>query len=322
MKITNNHDLPKHIYDDIVAKENSNPYINNSFNKDTDFRVTELMDAPLPITLAKKYKDSDEYIVDASYFLPMYIGTGIHKHFEGHSFRATKPNGNAAVFEHHVSKDFVFDDKEFAIHGTADEIQFSGKDNVILIDNKTAFTGSVYKPVDNRYILQVNMYLYLGKFRDMNCRGFIRYIYKDWAAIRSFAAGYPICMINEREVDIMPVQEVRDYIENQVRDHKESPERPCTQTERNLGRKTFKIFLSSKPNKAKIATYADENGIRKEIDTYEKAAELMQGLPEKARGEAYIKESTDDLRCKMYCKVQSICPYAKEKGYQFSPYVY
>ena len=65
MKITNNADLPKPLYDRIVKDVKGEAYPDLPKDVKYFFRVTELLSPPLIRTLRNKYRDSDEWVVDA-----------------------------------------------------------------------------------------------------------------------------------------------------------------------------------------------------------------------------------------------------------------
>lgn len=292
MKLTNYHRLPNHIYLKILEDINRDPYQNQSSHP--LFRVTELLKAPLPLTLERQYKATDAFEVDAHFYLPMLFGTAVHALLEG-------TDTEDIQFETKTTKEIsIADVGNVIVAGTVDE--FNSKD-CIVTDNKTSQTFSAAHPVDEDYQWQVNIYAYLLGILP-HCKLFIRYFYKDWAASKaSYTADYPDSMIQERAVLTKSIEEVEDYLYSRIVDHLCSPNRPCTDAERSFGKGI--TFAVMGPNKARALRV---------FDNMHDAMEYAERL-QRQKKPCNIVERADDSRCRLYCESKSVCPYAQSKHY-------
>lgn len=300
------HDLPDALCKKIEKEINKDPY--NIKNEPDAFRVTALIGSPLPRTLLRKYRDSDQLVVKASFFLPMIFGTIFHELCKG-------KDDDTVIYESPINMIIEQDNEQYLICGTPDEIRKGEK----LIDNKTAVVMNLNYPTREEYIYQLNIYRFMLEEADVfDAKGMIlelRYFLKDWSANQAARGGdYPKSQIQYKQVPVMSVIDVSEYIKHRIRDHTNNPDRLCTPEERNLGKVAYKVYMPGRI-KAKLASYRDEKGKRCDIETLGKAQELMAGLPAKDRAKAYIEKITEDMKCRHYCMVRSVCPYAQENHY-------
>lgn len=305
-------DVPKQLYENILTDLTHNPY-DMEGNDAVNFRTTELLDPPLIRSLWYDNLVKDELVLYASEFVFMQFGTAFHMLLEGEDTDTEK-------YEYRMSLKIgeTIEGRSINLYGTMDEINISDV-AVQIIDNKVSNVFVMSKPLKTGHNEQVNVYRYLlscqDDFAGMEINQlFIRYFLRDWVKTQTVRKDYPSTPIGMKQAEIMSFEDVENLITTKATDHIENPYRDCTPEER-----TFKIVYKIKypeRDKALISTYTNEKGIPKcDIETYEKALELLQTVNPKYSDKAYIEKVGNDARCKMYCKVRSVCPYAKEKGY-------
>ncbi len=297
MKLTNHFNLPKHLYKKILYDITNDVYPPQ--NDDAPFfRVTELIDAPLVRTLNLQYIKTDQLTVDAADFLPMLFGSAVHEMLKGTS-------DDYVRFEHQHIRPLEFDDTgKVYLGGTVDE-EYLQED--MLIDNKTAQIASRMYPIDQKYVAQVNIYAYLSGLyeRTNNPRLFIRYFYKDWTkANESRDRDYPPCMVEMRAADVWGLEATLEYIHARLLDHLHTPDRICTPEERNFNESPkYALYVGRRDRAYRV------------YDTRAEAEAALAQLPAVRQAQAEIICRQADRKCRNYCRVRSVCPYALQKGY-------
>jgi hypothetical protein len=298
MLLTNKYNIAKHIYDKILKSITDDPY-KDLKEAGKVFRVTELLKPPLMLSLKEKYRESDKWVIDASHYLPMLFGTSLHAMVEGE-------DTEEIMFECQVSQviDFGGDIGKVQVVGTIDEIRIPLN---TLVDNKTSQVSSANYPIDENYILQLNIYGYIVGFTSIpKPRLFLRYFYKDWtAAHASRDSEYPQTMLVEKEVPVMSREKVEKELKIRLIDHLCNPDRPCTHAERCFGRNdiTYAVMGPKKDRAIRVFPTLDE------------AETFRSTLPPVKREGASIDVRGTDSRCKLYCDVRSVCSYAQGMGY-------
>lgn len=306
MKLMNKYNLPKVVYDRIHSDILSDPY--GIGDKQGCFRTTEMLGAPLPRTLFRQYKESDKLVIDASFYLQMMFGTAFHSICEGEDTKTTK-------YECRCMLEFEYNGQAVQIYGTIDQLD-EMETAVLITDNKTGMKAHLKFPVRDEYIQQTNVYrLMVSDKFDKPFKLFIRYFLKDFTTIAAANNSQePQCQMQVKPVPLWNDKQVMDFIASRVADHIENPERLCTKQERNFGNIKYKIKHPDR-KQALVASYV-ENGVRQDITTIAKAQEMLETVKPNLRAKAYIDEQADDIKCKHYCHVVSVCPYAKKKGYK------
>jgi len=292
MILTNVHKIPNQVYLKILSDLNKDPYLNIAVG--TRIRVTELLKAPLPVSLFRENFKNNALIIDASDKLQTLFGTAVHSILEGEDTDEVKYEYKVvAVFD-------VANIGHVSVLGTIDEYW---PDKNMIIDNKTALVSSINHPIDSDYEKQVNIYAYLLGLWDKQIPILkIRYLLKDWtkAAASRQPYDYPQSMIIERECPVMGKNDVEDLIKSRLIDHFLSPDRACTDQERN--------FFNEKPYSVMGANKS--RAVRNFATAYEAQEFIMES------GKPYtVVFKGDDMNCRVYCDSRSVCQYAKDKGY-------
>lgn len=306
MPLTNNGNLPAHLYDRIYQDVLGDPYSNipNPENLEV-FRTTELIKLPRPRTLKKQFRASPSFVVDASHYLPLVFGTAFHKLMEGEDTETLK-------FEMRVSRDIEVPGLgKYRLVGTIDEIDLA---EPRITDNKTSLTSSRNYPLDEDYIWQVNIYAWMAGILDKNPKLFLRFFYKDWTAksywkwctrTYGYEENYPYCAIVSRPVPVKTVAEVEEFVWNRLRDHVLDPMRLCSEEERCFGNPVeYRIYKKKNPDRA----FKLIKGDRQEAEA------LLASLP--VSDGAYMTVTAEEFRCMLYCDAKCVCDYAREKGYR------
>lgn len=313
MILTNVYNLPQQVYDLVAKDVLGHPYDDEIVDfkekieqgKFHQIRVSELINPPLVRTLKNRYKGSDDMVVDASFYLVMIWGTLMHALLEG-------PDTETRKHERKVVREYELDDGTVVqLCGTIDQ---TDTDEIIEIsDNKTCVAkNSGYDDKDS-YVHQLQTYSEVGGFLDDGRRVQLklRYFIKDFSPK---SAGkplfprsqklYPPCPYYESLVPTAPQEQVRQYIKSRINDHLQNPERVCTPSERNFDCKVeYAVMVKGRDRAVKLCS------------TEMEAQDLIEQMPADKRSLAFV-EIRGDMRCKWYCEVVTVCPYAQSKGYK------
>jgi len=279
-----------------------NPYEDDQDTGDINFRVTELIGAPLPKTLFARHRDSDELIIDCSFYLPMMFGTAFHKLCEGETT-------STVAYEQRVNICIAEDNgvPECNIFGTIDETLLIDPNMTHIKDNKTGMISHMNYPVKTDYQWQLNIYrILLGAMvPEDHFKLFVRMFLKDFTTIGAARDHTkPQCMMQTREVAVKLRNEVFAFIANRIIDHTAQPERPCTMEERNFGSVKFAVERRDRKRALRVT------------DNYADALTYFNQMKPAAQSKAAINRRAEDIKCKYYCQVVSVCPYAQQAGYR------
>lgn len=329
MILTNNYNLPPQVYALIEKDLDLNPYKSqmDSFPDDIAavFRTTELIGPPLVRTLWNQRDNRDDLVIDAVQFIHVIFGTALHLVVEGE-------DDETHFFENKFARTYELEDgRKAVVCGTIDEMEVTDTDRIIS-DNKTAkVTQALFETKkDDTYAKQLNVYGDISGGQDDTVRALtlrLRCYLKDHSPkdvhTQLYGRDYPSAPFHMEEVEVWDREEVRDFIRARIQDHLDNPVRPCTEAERCFGN-THKIewavmvdgrvYKSGKkagePNTSAVKIFKRSDGF-----TQQDAINFINTLPPEEQIQARVDERNSDIRCKYYCSVVSICPYAQSRGY-------
>ena len=297
MILTNNYGLPKILVKRIEESLYDNPYSDMQAQESEKFRTTELLDAPLIRTLWKEYKDTDKLVLDASEFVFIWMGITMHSMLEHES----ELQDNIKT-EYKMQWSTSYNGKNIDVFGTCDYIE-RANNCMVIKDNKLSNVLSAMKRAKDSYVKQLNSYAFY--FREMHTLHNIpfalslRMFLRDHSVAKAmFDREYPQAAMVEVPVPDFGYGYQKTMLEQRIADHIDNPCRPCDKFERNFG---------------SCAVMVD--GYTRALKTYDnisEAHEHIQGLPDDVRAKASVEPRGNNIKCKCYCKVRSVCPYAKE----------
>lgn len=296
MILTNVHDMPEEYYRKVYEDIMTDPYEHLAEKGVPRIRVTELIGAPLPGNLFRKYLYSDELVCDCSWFLPMMFGTILHGLVEGKST-------DTRFYEKRMMYPLDLPGHgRVNIVGTADMVDL---EHPAVDDNKSKMVSSLSFSVDEDYVWQLNIYaLMAGVLEHPDLLLRLRVFLKDWAASRADTdrtGQYPPCGFVTRIVPRLTKQGVVKFLSDRAMDHMENPFRPCSDAERNFGGGGTK-YAVKKPGKDRAM---------KVLDNQDEAETLAHATG----GGAFVEIRPGDSKCRLYCQSRSVCPYARAQGY-------
>jgi len=297
--------LPDALYAKIVKDEGENPYQETDLRS---FRTTQLIGPPLPVTLKEEY--GDEITLPATSRTSMFFGTVLHKMCEGEETDLKK-------YELPLSRVFTVDDVDYQLNGTVDELELDGNE-VILTDNKTCLLRNLGYPKPE-YDLQLNIYKHLAS-RQLDQHSVyklrIRYFIKDWTSGSL-----------QKELDKYP-----DDFAVWLEGNKVAKKSCKTMEEAALFIPTLSAKLQARASIVPRDRSAKRAEIAKSIpDSPIHIVDVPVMTPEDI--EAFIKGRikfhvenpyktcevserwSNDVRCRHFCDVVSVCPYADQQGY-------
>lgn len=300
MILTNHNDLPKNIYKEISRKLYDSPYAITS--PDAAFRTTSLINPPLPRTLWNRYRDSDELVIDAKFYLTTLFGDAFHELCCGEDTTEYQ-------YEQKLSLELEHKGKRITLYGTLDEIRVL-EDTFILTDNKTCMMRNLGYDTSIQYIQQVNIYQYMWRATNKITENTIidlrlRYFIKDYTPSSAIHSKVQV----SGPIEIVPVALMHDsaielLLKERLEDHLDTPDRYCTAEERNFGQIKYAVEREGRQRALRVLDSLQEANMW-----------IMQNVKPADQSSVFVQKRTEDLKCKHYCQVVSVCPYAKDKGY-------
>jgi hypothetical protein len=306
--------LPDALYAKIVKDEGENPYQETDLRS---FRTTQLIGPPLPITL--KAEHGDEITLPATSRTSMFFGTVLHKMCEGEETDIKK-------YELALSSVFTVDGINYQLNGTIDEVELMIEelgievDIVIVTDNKTCLLRNLgyEKP---EYNLQLNIYTHLlrrtNKFTKKTIYKLrIRYFIKDWTSgsLQKELDKYPD--------DFAVWLEGNKVAKKSCKTYEEAVQFIPTLSAKLQARASI-VPRDRSAKRAEIAKQIPDSPIHivdvpvmpeTEIDDY--IHNRIKYHVEKPNETCLPSERwSNDVRCRHFCDVKSVCPYAQSKGY-------
>lgn len=327
VKYTNKHGVPQEVVDAIRL---DNHVVNG------DISVTTLIDAPQIAQLKKE----NEYEVDITEMMPVFIGSAIHERLEntvagnreakalvkaasileGYQIESGK-NLKAAAFIRKfanwllgkVKGDMVectltYEVDGVLVSGTFDRYVKAEKK---IRDYKTSTAEQMLFPEQkDSWVKQQNIYALMArKVLGVEVEQLeIVVILKNWSKIKANTQkDYPKSPILTIPLDVYADEEVQDYMERRVALHKKAwsgEQVNCTNNERWAKADSYKV--KSKGIKRAVRVF----------DNYSMAEQFVADNSYKYAPERRLYIETvpaESFRCAHYCPVKSICPQYKKE---------
>lgn len=293
MKWTNKHNLPGWVINALDTWERPEEGV---------YRVTSLMDGPRQRTL--QITHWDDIVLDYSDLLMASEGTAIHTFYEDKS----------PLSEHR------FYDR---VHGAQITGKPDGYADATIWDIKNKFIGwDKYPDSFEKLERQLNSYAWLCRRKKIPVRRLEAWArLRDWKPMNATREKqYPQCQWQgPYEISLWSFDKQDDYICARLKDHRENPMRLCTEKERMKQETQYKLWNKPKDgnNKATVASVPGTGG-KEKITSRKKAMEVAKekGMTDgsgKLKKGVWIEEVLgEDLRCKYFCSVRSVCDYGKK----------
>jgi hypothetical protein len=304
MKFTQGN-LPDEMFKKIVKDEATNPYKETELRS---FRTTQLIGPPLPVTLKDQFGKDIE--VPATSRTSMMFGTVLHKMCEGEETDLKK-------YELPLSATFMVDGIEYQLNGTVDEMELD-EEFVLVTDEKTCLLRNLGYPKPE-YNLQLNIYKHLASDQfhpDTKYKLRIRYFIKDWTSgsLQKELDKYPddfavwcegnkkatkSCKTMEEAVQFIPTMSVKQQARASVKPRDQSAKRA-----------EIKASIPDSPvHIVDVPVMSPE-----EIEAYI-VGRIQYHIANPNETCLESERWNNDVRCRHFCDVVSVCPFAISKGY-------
>lgn len=256
--------------------------------------VTRLIGPPLIRTLEMlHYDDIEEQVEDKLWALD---GIGFDHVMKKHSqFGLTNIKLEVPFPTHKLTVVAKLDYYDVLNHILADIKRtsvWSVKDAMTNNEGDKFFSWTNQLNVYDRLLYQVVPQLIVGK---LEIHAYVR----DWRPIEKLRYNdYP----DKMEIIDIPKwsrTQQMDFIDAQMQDHIQHPERECTPKEKWQKLDTFAVMKKGRKSALRV------------LDT-EQAAYDWQGCQKKGDNTSVVKRPGENVRCQKYCAVSSFCKYAKQ----------
>lgn len=312
MKYTNNHGIPKAVFEALTAG-NFDP----RKLKDNILWLTKLIGPPLPGILQKNHWDELEEDVSDAVF--RFIGSAVHSAVEAKSDSASRLTEERAYLclddfsvitlpvKTYLHESYKYDPDKLYVTTKLD--CYDGIEDAVEDYKVTSVWGYIFengqpKPDD---IVQINVYRYVLRKIGFEVKGGMRIVYwfRDFQASKvGTQAGYPSSpVVSVPVTDVWPEEKVEAYLIDRAMKHTEAMvmeehEVPiCTPEERW----------------AKPASYAVMKAGRKTaVRVHDSLALAEQHVKIAGAGHSVVKRPGQDIRCERYCIANRHCRYWRE----------
>jgi hypothetical protein len=275
---TNNHNIPE-----AIAKA----IINDDYQKEGRFSVTELIKSPQMRVLEKRYES--QITVDVSDGLWRLLGQSVHYVLE-----------KGELDEHITEKRLGIDIEGVKITGKID--LYSGTEKKV-IDYKVTSVWSFMFGSKPEWEAQLNLYRLLYESAGFPVNGLeIHAILRDWMQSKAYSNGYPKIPFKKLRVPIWNNDKTWSYLTERVRLHLASEELTdevlpeCTAREK--WERAGKIALMKKGRKSAVKLF-DEMAF---------AEEALETVKSTKKGTFYLEQRPGQrVRCERYCDAKNFC---------------